>query len=122
MTEKHMRMERIYGIYSYLSDSSIILKGGSIEVLSDGSNRAYGIYKNGISAIDVINTTIKATSTKKEGYGIYNNNATNTVTIGTNDGIVRDEQVSIYGSTYGLYRSTGKFNFYAFICWYSYFS
>ena len=102
----------IYGIYSYLSDSSIILKGGSIEVLSDGSNRAYGIYKNGISAIDVINTTIEAISTKKEGYGIYNNNATNTVTIGTNDGIVRDEQVSIYGSTYGLYRSTGKFNFY----------
>ena len=102
----------IYGIYSYLSDSSIILKGGSIEVLSDGSNRAYGIYKNGISAIDVINTTIKATSTKKEGYGIYNNNATNTVTIGTNDGVIRDEQVSIYGSTYGLYRSTGKFNFY----------
>ena len=131
-----------YGIYNdskYTNGVSSKVTDTNIEVVSKDVAEVFGIWSMNNGSVEVENTKISATSvnaiagaikktgngdikllsgsymgssSKSTGYGVLLNNATNTVTIGTNDGVIRDEQVSIYGSTYGLYRSTGKFNFY----------
>lgn len=97
---------------TYSDGPAVKITGGIVEALGVENTCAYAIRNENTSEILITGGTIKAVSEKREGYAIHSLNRENLVTIGTNDGIVRDEQVSIYGSTYGLYRSTGKFNFY----------
>lgn len=107
-----------YGAYALINNSSykygVALKitGGTIEALGVESTCAYAIRNENTTEILITGGIIKAVSEKREGYAVHALKNNNTVTIGVDDGVIRDEQVSIYGSTYGLYRSTGKFNFY----------
>ena len=100
----------VFGIWS-MSNGSVEVENTKISATSVNAG-AGAIKKTGNGDIKLLSGSYMGSSSKSTGYGVLLNNATNTVTIGTNDGIVRDEQVSIYGNTYGLYRSTGKFNFY----------
>ena len=97
---------------TYSDGPAVKITGGIVEALGVENTCAYGIRNERTSEVLITGGIIKAVSEKREGYAIHALNNNNTVTIGVDDGVIRDEQVSIYGSTYGLYRSTGKFNFY----------
>lgn len=107
-----------YGAFALVNNSTysdgpaVKITGGILEALGVENTCAYGIRNEKSSEVLITGGTIKAISENRDAYAIHSLNQNNKVTIGTNDGVVRDDEILIYGSTYGIYRSTGKFNFY----------
>ena len=97
---------------SYKSEPAVKITGGTIEAIGIGSTCAYGIRNENIGETVITNVTIKVTSETRIGYGIHSLNNSTVVTLGIDDGTVRNSNINISGSTYGLYRQNGTLNFY----------
>ena len=123
MTGGTINLESIYGGLNgiYLQNNSFLnMSGGTITVSSTeryGSNmygiRAYGSYSTANANITGGTITGTGVDATKNIYAVYaDGNNTFNVTLGTNDDTVSTTSPILTGTSYGLYKKAGEFNFY----------
>ncbi len=97
-----------YGIHNNYDGWICIISGDINAISNDGTS--YGIYDKDEGVIRFISGTIKSTSTNGIGYGIYND-ALAPIEIGDVGGTIDNDLLTIFGSTYGIYRNKGGYVF-----------